>query len=164
MIPSTETSSARIGRRLTPTSKIGFASFDVGLIVIGDDAYMTNFLTGDWEGAPSDFEFNPALLFDEDRGIGAVMNKMDDVELADESTVGGTKTVQLTGTVRQRDIREIVAGSLRGARIGVSIWIDATNGNLLEISLAEPDDVDGDAVTWTIRFSDHNEPVTIEAP
>lgn len=143
---------------------IGFASFDVGLIVIGDDAYMTNFLTGNWERAPSNFAFNPALLFDEERGIGDVLESMTDVELGDESTVGGTRATEVTGFVDQQDISQLVGGSLDGDQISVTLWIDASSGDLLRINLSEPDDVDGDPTTWIIEFSDHNDPVTIEEP
>ena len=144
--------------------QIGFASFDVGLVAIGDDVYMTNFLSGDWERGPSDFDFNPALIFDGDRGVGSVLRKMEELELGEGSEIGSTEVVQITGSVAQRDISQLVAGSLEGDVIGVTIWMDASNGELLEIELAEPDDVDGDPTSWVITFSDHNEPVTIEAP
>lgn len=144
--------------------QIGFASFDVGMIVIGDDAYMTNFLTGDWERAPSNFAFNPALLFHDDRGIGAVLENMSNVEVGDESTVNGTRAIEISGTVEQRDISHLVAGSLEGDEIHVTLWIDAESSDLLQISLSEPDDADGDPTTWNIAFSDHNDSVTIEEP
>ena len=144
--------------------QIGFASFDVGLVAIGGDVYMTNFLSGDWERGPSDFDFNPALIFDNELGVGAVLNKMEDVELGEESTIGSTTAVEITGTVAQRDISRLVAGSLEGDRIGVIIWMNESNGELLQIELAEPDDVDGDPTSWVITFSEHNEPVTIKAP
>lgn len=144
--------------------QIGFASFDVGLIIIGDDAYMTNFLTGNWERAPSDFAFKPALFFDEEHGIGGVLESMTDVELGDESTVGGTRVTEVTGIVDQQDISQLVGGSLEGEEISVTLWIDSGSGDLLQISLSEPDDVDGDPTTWIIAFSKHNDPVTIEEP
>ncbi len=144
--------------------KISFASFDVGLVVIGDNVYTTNFLTGDWERGPSNFDFNPALIFDNERGVSAVLAKMEDVEIGNESTIGGTRTVELTGTVAREDISQLVAGSLDGDEIGVSLWIDADTGDLLQISLSEPDDVEGDPTAWIITFSERNEPVTINAP
>jgi LppX_LprAFG lipoprotein len=144
--------------------KISFASFDVGLVVIGDNVYTTNFLTGDWERGPSNFDFNPALIFDNERGVSAVLAKMEDVEIGNDSTIGGTRTVELTGTVAREDISQLVAGSLDGDVIGVSLWIDADTGDLLQISLSEPDDVEGDPTAWIITFSERNQPVTINAP
>lgn len=144
--------------------QISFASFDVGLVVIGDDVYMTNFLSGDWERGPSDFNFNPALIFDDERGVGAVLETMEDVELGEESRIGTTTVVEISGNVAQREISQLVAGSLEGDPIGVTLWIDVTTGELLQIELSEPDDVDGDPTSWIISFSDHNDSVTINAP
>ncbi|MEZ4521756.1 MAG: LppX_LprAFG lipoprotein [Thermomicrobiales bacterium] len=144
--------------------QIGFASFDVGLVVIGDDAYTTNFLNGDWERAPSNFDFNPALIFDDDRGVGGVLENLDDVEIGDESTVDGTEVVEISGVVAQEDISQLVAGSLAGDEIRIKLLVDTETNDIIEISLAEPDDVEDDPTTWIISFSDHGEPVTIEAP
>jgi len=144
--------------------QIGFASFDVGLVVIGDAVYTTNFLTGDWERGPADFDFNPALIFNDERGVAAVLEALDDVAVGAESTIGGTRAVEITGTVDQEQISQLVAGSLAGAEISVSVWMDAKTGELIQIRLAEPEEVDGDPTAWVISFSDHNDPVTIEAP
>lgn len=146
------------------TVKIGFATFDVGLVAIGNDVYMTNFLNGDWERGPDNFDFNPALIFDDDQGVSAVLEAMDDVEIGNEATIGGTEVTEISGVVDQDDIDQLVAGSLEGEKIEVTLWIDAQTGDLYQIELAEPDDVDGDPISWVITFSDHNQPVTIEAP
>lgn len=146
------------------TVQIGFATFDVGLVAIGDDVYMTNFLSGDWERGPANFDFNPALIFDDDQGVGAVLAEMNEVEVGEESTIGGTDVVEVSGTVDQDDIDQLVAGSLEGDEINVSLWIDVETGDLLQIRLSEPEDVDGEPIAWVITFSNHNQPVTIEAP
>jgi hypothetical protein len=144
--------------------QIGFANFDVGLVVIGDDVYTTNFLTGDWESGPADFDFNPALIFDDERGVGAVLEQLEDVEAGAESTIGGTKTIELTGTIGRAEIDQLVAGSLEGDVIHVSLWMEVNSGALLQITLAEPAGVDGEPTAWVIAFSAHNEQVTINAP
>jgi hypothetical protein len=143
---------------------VSFASFDVDLIVIGDDAYMTNFLNGDWERAPSNFDFNPALIFDDDSGIGAILEEMDDARIGGESQINGHDAVEISGTVPQGDVSKLVAGALEGDEIGIRLWMDAETSELLRISLSEPDDVEGDPTSWIITFSKHGAPVTIEAP
>lgn len=152
--------------RARAEAKVGvsFASFDVDLVVIGDDAYMTNFLNGNWERAPANFDFNPALIFDDEAGIGGVLAEMDDPRIGGETTIDGRTAEQLSGTVSQSDVARLVAGALEGDEITVQLWMDSETNELLRISLTEPDDVDGDPTTWTITFSDHGKAVTIEAP
>jgi hypothetical protein len=143
--------------------QIGFASFTVKLVVIGDEAYTTNVLNGDWERAPASFDFNPALLFDTRRGVGAVLEDLRAPELAGHETIDGRDAEILTGYVTANDIEDLVAGSLTGDRIEVTVWMDRATDQFLRISLAEPDSED-DPTTWTIDFSAHNEPLTITAP
>jgi hypothetical protein len=143
--------------------QISFASFTVKLVVIGNDAYTTNVLNGDWERAPSSFDFNPALLFDDRRGIGAVLEDLRDPRIGGRETIDGRSAQTLSGYVSDDDIEDLVAGSLQGNRIEITVWMDRATDQLLRISLSEPESVD-DPTTWTIDFSDHNEPVTITAP
>jgi len=143
---------------------IGFANFDVELIVIGDEAYMTNFLNGRWERAPGNFDFNPALIFDDRRGIGAVVEQLDNPRLNERAEVDGRAAIEISGTIPRREVSELVAGTLEGDPIRVSLWMAPETHDLLRISLREPDDATDDPTTWIITFSKHNAPVTIKAP
>lgn len=140
---------------------IGFADFDVSIIVIGDDAYMTNFLNGDWERAPGGFDFNPALLFDDSEGIANVLREMREPELLGTEQIDGREAQHTTGLVSQGVIDDLVAGSLTGNDIRIDVWADAENNDLLRITLAEPGD---DPVVWAIDFSNHNRELNIQAP
>lgn len=140
---------------------IGFADFDVSIIVIGDDAYTTNFLNGDWERAPGGFDFNPALLFDESEGIANVLNEMREPELVGTEEIAGREAQHVTGLVSEDVISELVAGSLSGADIRIDVWADAENNDLLRITLTEPGD---DPTAWGIDFSNHNQELNIQAP
>lgn len=143
---------------------IGFANFDVEMIVIGDQAYMTNFLNGRWERAPGNFDFNPALIFDDRRGIGAVVEAIDNPRMTERAEVDGRAATEINGSIPRSEVSQLVAGTLEGDPILVSLWMDPETHDLLRISLREPDDAPGDPTTWIITFSDHGAPVTIEAP
>ncbi|MEZ4573013.1 MAG: LppX_LprAFG lipoprotein [Thermomicrobiales bacterium] len=139
---------------------ISLVTLDVSLIFIGDEAYMTDFLTGDWGPAPDDFSYNPALLLSETEGLGPVLEALEDPEVIGRETVNGTDAVHMHGTVDQALIDDMTAGAITGDSIGVDIWFDAETLDVVQINLAEPDD----GTTWLIKLSDHNEDVTIEAP
>lgn len=139
---------------------ISLVTLDVSLIFIGEDAYMTDFLTGDWGPAPDDFSYNPALLLSKTEGLGPVLEALENPEVVGREQVAGTDTVHLTGTVDQALIDDMTAGAITGDVIGVDIWFDAETLDVVRINLAEPDD----GTAWIITLSNHNAPVEIEAP
>lgn len=139
---------------------ISLVTLDVSLIFIGDEAYMTDFLTGNWGPAPDDFTYNPALLLSQTDGLGPVLQALEDPEVVGRQTVAGTDTVHLRGTVEQDLIDDMTSGAIQGDQIDVDIWFDAETLDVVKIDLAEPED----GTTWMITLSDHNEPVSIEAP
>jgi hypothetical protein len=141
----------------------GFIPFDVEIVTIGDDAYVTNFITGDWERAPAGFDFNPALMFDEDEGLGAVLMDLRDAEIVGNENVDGRRARHITGLTSEDEIDDLVAGQFDGDDILLDVWMDEESDELLMLRLAEPEAED-DPLTWTLAFSNHNEPVDIEAP
>jgi lipoprotein LprG len=139
---------------------ISLVTLDVSLIFIGDEAYMTDFLTGNWGPAPDDFSYNPALLLSETEGLGPVLERLQDPNVAGLEQVDGVDAVHMTGTVTEDMIGDLTAGAISGDVIDVDIWFNAESLDVVQLHLAEPDD----GTTWIIRLTEHNEPVTIEAP
>jgi hypothetical protein len=139
---------------------ISLVTLDISLIFIGSDAYMTDFLTGNWGPAPDDFSYNPALLLSETEGLGPVLEELQGPEVVGLEQVDGVDAVHMTGTVTEEMIDDLTAGAITGDVIGVDIWFNAGTLDVVQLNLAEPDD----GTTWIIRLSEHNEPVTIEAP
>lgn len=144
----------------TASIAISLVTLDVSLIFIGDDAYMTDFLTGSWGPAPDDFSYNPALLLSQTEGLGPVLRSLQDPEVVGREDVDGVDTVHLRGSVSDDQIEDLTAGAITGDPIGVDIWFDAETLDVVRLALAEPED----GTVWIIRLSGHDEPVTIEAP
>ncbi len=106
------------------------------------------------------FPDNPALLLSQTEGLGPVLESLENAEVAGLEQVGGTDAVHLKGTVEQESIDDLTAGAIQGDVIGVDIWFDSETLDVVKLELAEPED----GTVWVISLSDHNEPVTIEAP
>jgi hypothetical protein len=150
--------------KATATIQGGFIPFDVEIVTIGDDAWVTNFITGDWEAAPAGFDFNPALLFSETEGLSAVLlNDLREAELLGIENIDGRRARHITGLVSEDDIEDLVAGALLGDDIRVDVWMDEETDEVLRLRITEPETED-DPTAWIMNFSDHNEPVEIEAP
>jgi hypothetical protein len=142
----------------------GFLVVDVGLIFIGDDAYMTDLITGNWGPAPDDFSYNPAVLFSDTEGLSPVLREMEGVELVGREEVEGVQTYHLRGQVSQDAISELTAGTIEGDPITVDMWFATDDYRAIRIVLSTPEGSEEDATVWTITLSDHNQPVEIEEP
>lgn len=57
----------RMGVHLKVIAAIAAAEMD--MIALGDKQYLTNILTKKWEVLPSEFGFNPAIMFDPQVGL-----------------------------------------------------------------------------------------------
>jgi hypothetical protein len=143
---------------------VSIATVNVNIIVVGDDAYMTNLVTGAWEHAPDDFNYNPALLFNPDDGLGPIMQDIRNAELEDSESIEGRQAHRVTGYVSEQQIRDITAGSIVGEDIEVTIWVAEDNHEVLRLFLRSPSEDAGEPTTWDLVFTDHNQDVTIEEP
>jgi hypothetical protein len=143
---------------------VAVATVPVELIVIGEDAYLTNFISGNWERAPDDFEYNPALLFSDTDGLGPIMEDIQDPELDGTESVDGRNAHRVTGVVTEEQINDITAGSIEGENIDVTLWIAEDNFEVLRLVISAPPIEDTGETTWDLTFTDHNADVEIEAP
>lgn len=148
----------------TARVSVAVATVNVELIVIGDDAYMTNFISGNWERAPDDFSYNPALLFSDSDGLGPIMENIQDPVLAGPEAVDGREAHRVTGTVTGDQIDDITAGSIVGETIDVIVWIAEDNHEVLRLDISAPPTEDTGETRWDLTFTDHNADVDIEAP
>lgn len=137
---------------------------EISIIAIGDDSYITNFVSGNWEKAPADFSYNPSILFDDADGIAPILTELQNTELEGEETVDGRQARRLTGTVSAGTVDEITAGSIQGEDIAVTLWIDAETDELVQVRLTEPEGVREQPATWNLMLSDQNAPVEVEPP
>jgi hypothetical protein len=137
---------------------------DVSLIGVGGTIYMTNLISGKWEEAPSDFSYDPSVLFDDTDGIGAVLAGLQNAQLDGEESVDGKTAFKVTGTADSGAVAEITAGAIQGEAIDVTVWIGKNPTDILKVTLTEPDGIREVPATWTLELTRHNEGVTIEAP
>lgn len=154
--PDSVTANARVS--------VSIATVNVNITVIGEDAYMTNLVTGNWEEAPGDFNYNPALLFNPDDGLGPIMQDIRNAELDGTEEINGRQAHRVTGLVTDDQIEDITAGSIVGDDIDVTIWVAEDNHEVLRLYLSAPGSGDGEETTWDLHFTDHNQDVTIEPP
>lgn len=137
----------------------------IRMITIGEEAWITDIVTGKWVSSPPEFGYNPAVLYDEKDGLGPVMSRMNDPKLEGTDEVDGRDAWHITATVDGDVTSAMTSGTMRGAKQSLELWIDKDTSDILRIRIGEPIDEDlEDPATWTLTLFDHNKDVKIERP
>lgn len=152
---------------LTAKAQVGPVNAQLKFIQIGDNAYLTNILTGKWEKAPGGFAYDPRIVFDQDRGVAAILSKVQGWQPAAGATINGTDTQHVHASVPTAIVNDLVSSSLRGDMVDVDLYIEPKNNDIVRMVLAErPDAVAAGtaAARWTLDLSKQNDNITINAP
>ena len=132
------------------------------LISLGDNSYMTNPLTGQWQALASNV--SPLGFFNPGRGIADMMLRVGQASpLGDKGDKKGV--YRLGGELTAEALAPLLGLTLKDTTVRVELTIDADDLHLLEAIFSGrviPTDIDG--VVRVITVSAFNEPVTIKAP
>ena len=131
------------------------------VITIGEQTYMTNPLTGNWEA--SDASISPVGFFSPTRGIAEMMAQTQDVTLLDDGASDGAYRV--SGALPTTALASLVGPTLTDRSVDLEFKIDSTTDYLLEvrfIGAVTPSDVED--AERVIILSFFNEDVVIEPP
>lgn len=140
----------------------GGSSVTMEMIASDGDMFMRNLLTGDWERAPSDLQYDPAKIFDADEGIAAIIEQLQNTELEGEDSAGGTDAWHLSAEVDTAEVRALAGDFFEGDQLDVDIWVAIDDYRLLRVELH--DTGSDDPMTWALSLSNHGESVDITAP
>lgn len=151
--------------RTTFKAEVLVATVTIELITIGDQSWTTNLITGNWEPAPPEFQYSPAILFDDKEGIGPVMDLVKTATLEDDEEIRDRDTYHISTEVDESAISKITAGTMVGSPVVVELWIDKETSDLLRARLTEPvsEERENPAI-WTLDLFDHGTKVEIEPP
>ena len=144
---------------------LGRQQISIRMITIGEEAWITDIVTGKWVTSPPEFGYNPAILYDDELGLGPVMSRMDDPKLEDSEKIDGHEAWHISATVDGEVTSAMTSGTMRGTTQDLDLWIDKKTNDILRIRIAEPVDEDiEDPAVWTLNLFDHNKDVKIDKP
>ena len=129
------------------------------LITIGDDSYMTNPLSGNWEEVAA--EVSPLGFFDPQQGIGAMMTGLRNPILTSKD---GTE-FRIEGDLDVQALRPLLGSVTQDGIVRVEVTLDKDTLYLKKAVIegrataSEPD-----GVVRTITLSGYDEPISIIAP
>lgn len=153
---------------------LGQATISIKLIIVAGQWWTSNIITGRWGPAPADFEYDPSVLFDNQGGIGPVMERVTDAQRLDDEKIVDRPVFHIQALVADDIIDDLTANTLEQKPIRVDLWIDRESYDLLRARLAESpldgntdgddgDDGDDPAI-WTLDLFDHGANISIDPP
>ena len=120
----------------------GPLNFEIAIIVIGDDAWITNTFTRRWERE----QISVSEVFDPVNGVTALMRAAAGAHIAGSDGVGGVSTYRVEATVDSGDVT--MFGDPRpGMELRATVWIGVDDPLVHRIELVgavtagEPDDL-----------------------
>ena len=142
------------------------ATVTVQLIIVSGHWWTTDLVTGEWTDAPVEFEYDPSVLFDNQDGIGPIMDRVENAERLEDDKLDGRKTYHIRAVVDQEIIGPLTSNTIDATPVTVDLWIDQETFELLRARLAEPEDAPGPdrPATWTLDLFDHGATIEIEPP
>lgn len=149
------------------TAAVGsLGSINTGVVVIGNQAWYKNPLTGSYQdaGSLSGQLQNVASLLGP--GLTAVIASVKDVSAPSDSSVNGVATWKITATVSSDKLSVISQGAVpSGQQIPIQFYIGKDDGQLHQLVIAgKVTSFDTAQTTRTIMLSKFNESVTINPP
>lgn len=151
-------------RAIVKMSTMGVIS-QVAAIGLGDDQYITNPISQNWErlSAEQGWYFNPTLLFDPERGIESII-KDTAWDLAQEPDATDVAYYRLHGLLPGERIAALTFGMVTSGEVAIDIWVDKVDGFVQKIEIVELDSDPENPTRWLIELSDTREPVEIKPP
>ena len=136
---------------------------EISMISVGESAYMTNVLNGEWGEVPP--ETLPINLSDFGSTLAEIVDKVQDPELLGEEEIGGSGAYHIAGAVMSEDLMVLVPSAATGFSVALEVWVEKDTGALRQAlitgQVVATDVVDAQR---KLTLDDINQPVTIKPP
>lgn len=110
--------------------------FKLQVIVVEEQAYMTNLFSGEWE--PVAKEQIPFRFDFVTESVTALLAGMEDAIYVGEAELEGVAVYHIRGTGPTRALARLIPGALPDDLIPVELWVDKTEGRLRRAQLTGP--------------------------
>lgn len=143
---------------------VAIAQVDAETVGMEGQQYLllTN-LSKSWVTLPANVGFKPDVLFDPQKGVGAVVTKIKNIELVGSEQLDGTDVYHLKGVVAGADIAPLTANTLGKNDVNFDVWTGKSDFLVRRVTFKEIS-TDPNASDWQLDFSKFNDPVTINRP
>lgn len=139
----------------------------VDTVIVGQDQWLTNLLTGEWEEMPAAWELDPSLFFDPQVGIPNLLaNGLTSVSLQGPLTVEEMdgEYWYVLGETAGDEIATMSGGLVPPGPVEVEAWIDPSTFLVHRLRLVLPETDPEEPTVWVLGFSDFDQELVIERP
>ncbi|HEX2910267.1 MAG TPA: LppX_LprAFG lipoprotein [Chloroflexia bacterium] len=143
---------------------VAIAQVDAETVGIGDKQWLLlKNLSNNWVELPPNVGFKASILFDPDKGLGAIVNKTKDLQIVGSETLDGVDVYHLKGIVSGPDIAPITASTLGKNDVNFDVWTGKSDYLVRQVTFKEISD-SPTASDWQLNFSKFDQPVDIKSP
>ncbi len=153
----------KIRLRVEAQSTIPRSFVEINIVTIGDKAWMTDFITGQWRQVP--LEALPVDFSDLGRTLAEIIESVRDPRLVGSQELEGRDTYRIEGRVQSEDLAALVPGAGEGFEVVLMLWLDQDDDLLRRVLITGqvvPSDIPGTVRLLTLE--DINLPVDITVP
>lgn len=153
----------KIRLRVEAQSTIPRSFVEINVVIIGEQAWMTDFISGQWRQVP--LESLPVTFSDLGRTLADIIEAVRDPRLIGSQALEGRDTYRIEGRVQSEDLAALVPGAGEGFEVVLMLWLDQDDGLLRRVLITGqvvPSDIPGAVRLLTLE--DINLPVDITAP
>ncbi len=159
-----------VGRFVAPQKadavvKVGISGLNVqiGAIAIDGVMWLSNPISGEWEQAPSSYEFDPTTLFSPEVGWRPLLDgEIENAVLIGLEERDDELRYHLTGSAPAVRMEKITAGLVTGQDVDMDLWLDPDTGHVLEVTFDT--ETAAGVSTWELRFFDYGDDLEIVPP
>jgi len=149
--------------RLALDMEASGTALKLDVIVVGEQAFMTNLFSGTWEPVPKEqipFRFDFVT-----ESVTALLSGMDDLTLMGDGELDGLPAYVIRGVGPTEALSQIIPGALPDSTIPVELLVDKADGQLRQVQMTGPL-VSGDLADTVrlVRLEALEEAPEIEAP
>ncbi len=153
----------RMGVHLKVIAAIAAAEMD--MIALGNDQYVTDVLTHQWEVLPPQFGFNPAVMFDPQNGLEQTLKAgLDNTQSLGVETIDGVATYHIKGSLDGTRVQIMSGGLLSTGQIDAELWVEGSTFLPRQAILTDRGRDPKNPTVWTMSFSSFGKTVNITAP
>jgi hypothetical protein len=140
-------------------------------IGIGEDQFATNPLNGQWQKIPTEWGFDPTLLFESKSGLAAILSDVQNLVVLPDETLDNQRHFHLRGQIAGSKISSLTGWLVGEGVVRFELWAGANDMYIRRIRLIDESAPLAPIVgtplppaTWNMELSQFDVPVKIERP
>ena len=141
-------------------AKAGQQTVNVSVIGVGDQGWITNPFSRQWQPLPSGTTIKD--IFDPTQGVKAIVGSLQGAQVTAEENVDGTPCYRIEGTVASEVLQAAAPIAKPGLTVGIKVWIGTDDSLIRQVYLVGPIAPDEPSnIVRRLMLSKFNEDITI---